>query len=394
MTKTKKVIVHLNDTVSVESHCSMNDKIEDIYTYLEKSKDISIDKIKYQLTFKDGLLTNLSGKITKDLELWMKPKIDVDEAIKKKIFGKSIEVASKRAKKGLPTVLSVCFKFLQSENALKSVGLFRLVGNKGEVEKYKAKFDSEEEFEFPDNTDPTVVSSLVLLYLEELPEPITSFKLFEKFIEDSKSSLVVEKLKNDLKLIPTMNYKILQFIIRYFVYQVKHTEENGANSRNLSLVFGKILFKHEKSKEKTEFKDRVMDLAQVLIDNYYEIFNVERPKEEEGKKEEKRVEEKRVEEKVDKAPDTGRKMVNEDISQHWQTVIEQWKEKYQKEVQERKKEKEFMMYDIESLQKQVEEFQAQIGKSSNVEGNNSYVAKEKEWIRKEKEYLDEIEKKR
>lgn len=115
MPKKKKVIVHLNEYITLENNFSMNEKIEDVYTYLEKSKDISIDKRKYLLYFKDGLLANLEGKVNKDLELWMKPSIDVEEAIKKKIFGKSIEIASKRAKKGLPTVLSVCFKFLQTE---------------------------------------------------------------------------------------------------------------------------------------------------------------------------------------------------------------------------------------------------------------------------------------
>lgn len=115
MPKKKKIIVHLNDTITLDNYFSLNEKIEDIYTYLEKTKDISIDKRKYLLYFKDGLLANLEGKINKDLELWMKPGLDVEEAIKKKVFGKTIDVASKRAKKGLPTVLSVCFKFLQTE---------------------------------------------------------------------------------------------------------------------------------------------------------------------------------------------------------------------------------------------------------------------------------------
>lgn len=278
--------------------------------------------------------------------------------------------------------------------ALKSVGLFRLVGNKAEVEKYKAMFDSEEEFEFPDTIDPTVVSSLVLLYLEELPEPITTFRSFDKFLEILKSTQQVEKLKNDLKTLPVINLKILQFIIRYFVYQVRHTAENGANSKNLSLVFGKILFRHEKGLEKTEHHDKVMSLTQLLIDNYYEVFGVEKPTEESQKPVEKKedvpvqqTQEKPVEEKQ---PDTGRKMVSDDLTSHFQIVIDQWKDKYQKEVLDRKKEKEYLMLDIQNLQKQVDDLKEEL-RRTEFNDQGIMVGNEKSWIKKEKEYLEEIE---
>ena len=64
----------------------------------------------------------------------------------------------------MPIVLSVCFKFLQSEKAFKTVGLFRLNASKVEVNKYKCQFDfsnSDTMVEFPSNLDPHIAASVV-----------------------------------------------------------------------------------------------------------------------------------------------------------------------------------------------------------------------------------------
>jgi hypothetical protein len=140
---------------------------------------------------------------------------------RKKIFGKSIDEAVKRAKKlGLPVVLSVCFKFLQSEKSFKTIGLFRLNAPKKEVDKYKCQFDfqnPDQTVEFPTNLDPHVVACLVKKYFLELPDTVTTMEAFNKFMECLTTKNPVESIYNQLLTIPSINMKILQFIIRYLV---------------------------------------------------------------------------------------------------------------------------------------------------------------------------------
>lgn len=119
MSKKSRVTVHLNETEKLELACTITNKISDVYSLVETAKGVLIDRKKFTLNFKDGLVANIDGRVNRDVELWFKPHFNLAEALEKKIFGKSIDEASKRAKKGLPTVLSICFKYLQTEKGIR-----------------------------------------------------------------------------------------------------------------------------------------------------------------------------------------------------------------------------------------------------------------------------------
>lgn len=62
--------------------------------------------------------------------------------------------------------------------ALSLEGLFKQPGSNAIVEQLKKQFDLGINVEFSHATDPFAVASLLVLYLEELPGPLTTYDLY------------------------------------------------------------------------------------------------------------------------------------------------------------------------------------------------------------------------
>jgi hypothetical protein len=58
---------------------------------------------------------------------------------------------------------------------------------------------------------------------------------------------------------------------------VKYSSDNKSSSRNLSVVFGPIFFRNKNQDELKTHKKSVQILVQLLIENYYDCFGVEKP---------------------------------------------------------------------------------------------------------------------
>lgn len=61
----------------------------------------------------------------------------------------------------------------------------------------------------PENTNPLDIAALIKCYLASLPEPVTTFELYDE-IRSARSSIRV--IRNVLKKLPTVNYMTLEFV--------------------------------------------------------------------------------------------------------------------------------------------------------------------------------------
>jgi hypothetical protein len=155
--KTRNVTVHLNSKEDVTFICSAKETFEDIFEKIKKEKGFNVSVDTHKLIQKNGIDINITFNITEDIELNLNPPYDPKQIIDNQIFGKSLGEASKRGVKGLPIVLSSCFKYLQTEHGYKTIGLFRIKGDPKEIKKYKQYYDEQIAVEFS-NTDPHVVA--------------------------------------------------------------------------------------------------------------------------------------------------------------------------------------------------------------------------------------------
>lgn len=66
----------------------------------------------------------------------------------------------------------------------------------------------------PESANPVDVAALIKYYLASLPEPLTTFELYNE-IKDAHSS--IHAMRNVLKKLPSVNYMTLEFITALFL---------------------------------------------------------------------------------------------------------------------------------------------------------------------------------
>lgn len=114
-----------------------------------------------------------------------------------KVFGVSIQDLAKRSKDPngcIPSVVKQTIAYLDLQG-LEVEGIFRKNGSASMIQYYKDQFDQGvlinanhscspgAEVDLTKCTDTHTVCGLLTLWLRELPEPLLTYDLYEKFIE-------------------------------------------------------------------------------------------------------------------------------------------------------------------------------------------------------------------
>lgn len=101
----------------------------------------------------------------------------------KKVFGIDLQEIVARKKnddKYIPKIVKECVAFLQ-DNAIKQEGIFRISPSASIIELAKGKYDSGEDIAI-ESYDHNVAAGLLKLYFRELPEPLLTYNLYDKFV--------------------------------------------------------------------------------------------------------------------------------------------------------------------------------------------------------------------
>lgn len=126
----------------------------------------------------------LQAETPEALEHWVENiKTKCMNAGNQRVFGVDIkEVTSRKSNQSryIPAIVKECISFIH-DNALDSVGIFRLSACSSTVEYYKDQFDTGNSVDFTDALDNNVPAALLKSYLRDLPEPLFTFALFTKF---------------------------------------------------------------------------------------------------------------------------------------------------------------------------------------------------------------------
>lgn len=122
--------------------------------------------------------------------------------------------------------------------ALSLEGLFKQPGSNAIVEQLKKQFDLGINVEFSHATDPFAVASLLVLYLEELPGPLTTYDLyvylgFKSFFKPTNDchryaqflgcgatlaptdALAASKLRSLVSMLPLSNISVLNYLLAF-----------------------------------------------------------------------------------------------------------------------------------------------------------------------------------
>ncbi|KAG5352722.1 hypothetical protein C0989_000875 [Termitomyces sp. Mn162] len=165
------------------------------------------------------------------------------------IFGFSLVdyATSKGLQEGeMPKIVRICIQEIDGRG-LESEGIYRVSGRHAIVQTMQHNIEKDEEcFEFSYRDDVYAVSSLLKLYLRELPEPVFKFPLQERIqhTEDRADHIANNfmLLRSKIRRLPSVHQSTLKALLEHLSRVAAFSDKNKMDPKNLAIVFGSVIF--------------------------------------------------------------------------------------------------------------------------------------------------------
>ncbi|XP_025895112.1 rho GTPase-activating protein 32 [Nothoprocta perdicaria] len=192
------------------------------------------------------------GKLITFLRTFMKSrptkqKLKQRGILKERVFGCDLGEHLLNSGHDVPQVLKSCTEFIEKHGIVD--GIYRLSGIASNIQKLRHEFDSEQ---IPDLTKDTYiqdihcVGSLCKLYFRELPNPLLTYQLYEKF-SDAVSAATDEerlvKIHDVIQQLPPPHYRTLEFLMRHLARLADYCSITNMHTKNLAIVWAPNLLR-------------------------------------------------------------------------------------------------------------------------------------------------------
>ncbi|XP_043852026.1 rho GTPase-activating protein 31 [Dromiciops gliroides] len=147
----------------------------------------------------------------------------------------------------VPYVLRSCAEFIETHGIVD--GIYRLSGVTSNIQKLRQEFGSDQ---CPDLTrevylqDIHCVGSLCKLYFRELPNPLLTYELYEKFthaVSHCPEEDQLVRIQNVIQELPPPHYRTLEYLIRHLTHIASFSSKTNMHTRNLALVWAPNLLR-------------------------------------------------------------------------------------------------------------------------------------------------------
>ncbi|XP_037644310.1 rho GTPase-activating protein 30 [Sebastes umbrosus] len=166
---------------------------------------------------------------------------------KEKVFGCDLLEHLTASSQEIPQVLQYCSEFVEKNGVVD--GIYRLSGVSSNIQKLRGEFESDGSPDLNKDLylqDIHCVSSLCKAYFRELPNPLLTYQLYDKFAEAVAIQLEEDrlvKIGDVLKELPAPHYRTLEFLMRHLVKMASYSPETNMHSRNLAIVWAPNLLR-------------------------------------------------------------------------------------------------------------------------------------------------------
>ncbi|XP_067385249.1 rho GTPase-activating protein 30 isoform X2 [Channa argus] len=166
---------------------------------------------------------------------------------KEKVFGCDLLEHLTTSSQEIPQVLRCCSEFVEQHGIVD--GIYRLSGVSSNIQKLRGEFEIDSTPDLNKDLylqDIHCVSSLCKAYFRELPNPLLTYQLYDKFAEAVAIQLEEErlvKIRDVLKELPTPHYRTLEFLMRHLVRMASYSSETNMHARNLAIVWAPNLLR-------------------------------------------------------------------------------------------------------------------------------------------------------
>ncbi|XP_020925989.1 rho GTPase-activating protein 31 isoform X2 [Sus scrofa] len=147
----------------------------------------------------------------------------------------------------VPYVLKSCAEFIETHGIVD--GIYRLSGVTSNIQRLRQEFGSDQ---CPNLTrevylqDIHCVGSLCKLYFRELPNPLLTYELYEKFTEavsHCPEEGQLARIQNVIQELPPSHYRTLEYLIRHLAHIASFSSKTNMHARNLALVWAPNLLR-------------------------------------------------------------------------------------------------------------------------------------------------------
>nr|XP_037853606.1 rho GTPase-activating protein 30 isoform X3 [Chlorocebus sabaeus] len=166
---------------------------------------------------------------------------------KERVFGCDLQEHLQHSGQEVPQVLKSCAEFVEEYGVVD--GIYRLSGVSSNIQKLRQEFESERKPDLRRDVylqDIHCVSSLCKAYFRELPDPLLTYRLYDKFAEAVGVQLEPERLVKILEVLrelPVPNYRTLEFLMRHLVHMASFSAQTNMHARNLAIVWAPNLLR-------------------------------------------------------------------------------------------------------------------------------------------------------
>lgn len=166
---------------------------------------------------------------------------------KERVFGCDLQDHLQHSGQEVPQVLRSCAEFVEEYGVVD--GIYRLSGVSSNIQKLRQEFEAERKPDLRRDVylqDIHCVSSLCKAYFRELPDPLLTYRLYDKFAEAVAVQLEPERLVKILEVLrelPVPNYRTLEFLMRHLVRMASLSAQTNMHARNLAIVWAPNLLR-------------------------------------------------------------------------------------------------------------------------------------------------------
>ncbi|KAK7499835.1 hypothetical protein BaRGS_00008926, partial [Batillaria attramentaria] len=165
--------------------------------------------------------------------------------VKERVFGCDLGEHLLNSGHDVPLVLKSCSEVIERHGIVD--GIYRLSGITSNIQKLRVAFDEDQVPELMESTylqDIHSISSLLKMYFRELPNPLLTYQLYDKFAEavkDEDNKLL--RIHDVVQQLPPPHYRTLEYLMRHLGRVASHAVETGMHSKNLAIVWAPNLLR-------------------------------------------------------------------------------------------------------------------------------------------------------
>lgn len=181
------------------------------------------------------------------LAMKARQKVKRKGAPKDRVFGCDLVEHLQLSGHDVPQVLKSCTEFVEQHGLVD--GIYRVSGVSSNIQKLRLEFDTECSPDLNKKVylqDIHCVSSLCKAYFRELPNPLLTYQLYDKFADAVNIQLEegrLVKIKEVLKELPPPHYRTLEFLMRHLVHMASYSSQTNMHVRNLAIVWAPNLLR-------------------------------------------------------------------------------------------------------------------------------------------------------